>query len=575
MKTKLAILGIMGIFLMIAAMDLCLDDTQGSKAVANNLNRTSAYSNHNPISISGNHDFESQGWPGSGTAGDPYLIQELSIVNTSTCIRIEDTTVFFEIRHCFISSPELSEEEGIYFQNTTHGAIHGCSIEKHTSGLYIKDSPNSSLIDNIASSNSHNGYLVSESENSVLNNNTAINTSGAGFWLRWSGGCILDSNVATRNRASGILLLKSPNCILENNTSTDNSNGISLDFSGNCSIVNNTLIDNGLIIDGPTLTEWLHDVSANTVNGRPLGYFRSVTDTNVDGSLYGQVILANCSAVSVRDGFFNDSSTGILVGYSTECILTNNEATNNSQAAFMLNLSKNCTVNNNLAIDNNYGYYVYKSDNCTMINNLASNTANEGFSLVQSLNCILTDNVAIGNSSIGFNLWNVYTCLLVNNSAIGSGDGFVLWLSSECELINNRAIDNSDIGFHLDYSHNCTLKKNRAMDNKIGVVLSDSNFTLLILNEFGYNTNSNAYDYGYLNSWDNGTHGNYWSDYDGTGAYPIPGTASSVDNHPFVLVIPTAPGKPTFSDTTLAMIGSIATIGVLVIVVSVYVKRPK
>ncbi|MBS3795977.1 MAG: right-handed parallel beta-helix repeat-containing protein [Candidatus Thorarchaeota archaeon] len=571
MKTRLAIACIIGILLMIAAVD---DDRDGmliQKPMSDISSMTISYTEHDPVIISDNQDFETQGWPGSGIEGDPYLIEGIRIVNTSTCISIEDTTVFFEINHCFISSPDLSEEAGIYFQNVTHGTVCGCTIKKHTPGVYIKDSPTSSLMDNIASGNSHDGYLISESENSILMNNTAADTSGSGFWLRWSSGCTLESNIATRSSAGGILLLESPNCILENNTSSDNRKGISLDFSGNCTILNNTLTGNGLIIDGYPLAEWLHDVSGNTVNGRQLGYFRSATDTVVDGSLYGQVILANCSGVSVRDGLFTDASTGILVGYGTECILENNEATDNSRAAFMLNLSTNCTLKNNLAMDNRYGYYLYKSERCTVINNLASNSVDDGFSLTHSHACTLMDNVAVGNSSIGFNLWNVHDCLLINNTADTSGDGFVLWLSFECQLIKNKAMNNSDRGFHLDYSHNCTLKENTALHNEIGVILSDSNFTFLILNKFGYNTNSNAYDAGYSNEWNNSTTGNYWSDYTGTGEYLIPGPAGSVDHHPFILVLHTTPEPSNGLDVILIMTGVFATIGVLVILVAVYV----
>jgi hypothetical protein len=66
-----------------------------------------------------------------------------------------------------------------------------------------------------------------------------------------------------------------------------------------------------------------------------------------------------------------------------------------------------------------------------------------------------------------------------------------------------------------------------------GVYLHYSDNCLLYLNRFGYNGRYNAEDDGYPNYWDNGTHGNYWADYDGSGQYTIPGRVGSTDNHPF------------------------------------------
>jgi len=62
------------------------------------------HTNHVPILIDGDDDFVSQGWPGAGTSGDPYVISGLNITyaNGMILISITDTTADFVIRDCYI-----------------------------------------------------------------------------------------------------------------------------------------------------------------------------------------------------------------------------------------------------------------------------------------------------------------------------------------------------------------------------------------------------------------------------------------------------------------------------------------
>jgi hypothetical protein len=62
-----------------------------------------------------------------------------------------------------------------------------------------------------------------------------------------------------------------------------------------------------------------------------------------------------------------------------------------------------------------------------------------------------------------------------------------------------------------------------------------SNNVTVTVNRIGWN-GLNARDDGLTNYWDQGSgNGNAWSDYSGTGAYVIQGTAGSVDNFPTLL----------------------------------------
>jgi parallel beta-helix repeat protein len=124
----------------------------------------------------------------------------------------------------------------------------------------------------------------------------------------------------------------------------------------------------------------------------------------------------------------------------------------------------------------------------------------------------LTNNTATTNSHNGFDLEECDNCTLFNNTISRNAVfGCLLHDSTECKLVNNTVTHNSWIGIYLHYSDHC----------------------IVYLNRLGYNGDGNALDEGFSNSWDNGTHGNYWTDYSGSGPYTIPGLAGSADNHPF------------------------------------------
>jgi parallel beta-helix repeat protein len=450
-----------------------------------------SYILHGPIAITSNADFSIQGWPGNGTSGNPYVIEGLNIIAYSRCISISNTTVYFEVKNCIVSSTSSSLHEGIYLDDVIHGTIRNCVIERHYRGIYLYDSSYCTLTNNNATINYWAGYFLDRSDNCTLTNNTANHSSQFGFSL-----------------------FSSYNITLMNNTANSNDCGFYLNKSKNCTLMENTLVHNGILIDGEAVSHWLHYFSGNMVNNKPLGYFKSLTSTIIDGSQYDQVILANCSEITVGNGVFTDTSMGLQLGFCVNCTLTNNTANNNSQSGLALSSSRNCTLMNNIAASNSFGFFLLSSDNCTLTNNAASN-----------------------NSWYGFSLWSISYSTLTHNIATSNSYGYVLSSSHNCILMNNTGTSNVQSGFELISSRNCTLINNTAASNLFcGIYLgTGSEHNILYLNRLGNNGASNAQDDGGPNSWDDGVSlGNYWMDYDGVGTYAIPGDAGSVDNYPFV-----------------------------------------
>ena len=263
-----------------------------------------SYITHDPITITSNADFTSQGFPGSGTPEVPYVIAGYNITTTGVCISIQNTDAYFVIRDCLLSGG--SSGDGIRLHSVTHGEIR----------------------------------------------NNTINQKENGVWLEFS----------------------SDNTVV-NNTISGNDHGVSLYSSSDNSLSSNIFVNNGIDISGEAVEYWRHSITAdNLVNGKLLGYFWNLTSGIIDGIQYGQVILANCTAVIVEDGVFSNLTVGIELGYSAYCSLMNNTISGNEEGVSVASSSNNTVLNNTIS-GNNYGVYLHPSsdNNLIYLNIIADN----------------------------------------------------------------------------------------------------------------------------------------------------------------------------------------------------------
>jgi parallel beta-helix repeat protein len=110
-------------------------------------------------------------------------------------------------------------------------------------------------------------------------------------------------------------------------------------------------------------------------------------------------------------------------------------------------------------------------------------------------------------------------------------------------IVTDNEISLCNCGIRLQSSDNNILTANMASDNNRGISLrGSSNNNTLCHNNLINNTNYNAYDDSNTNTWDSGSAGNYYSDYNGTDnntdgigdtPYDIPG-GNSIDRYPLM-----------------------------------------
>ena len=228
---------------------------------------------HDPILIGSDADFASQGWSGSGTPEDPYLIEGLSIEGAfiESCIEIEDTRAYFVVSNCLLYGAEgfywaglsltnvtngliehnncTQNDNGIYLTMSTNNIIRSNELyDNEGKGIYLSDSDNNTLADNDCSDNTDGIYVYDSDEVNILNNTVNQNFDDgiyvSGGIVSHSRDCTIANNTCEGNRLNGIQLRRYASGVVTNNTCSGNSDGISLMMSMDISVTWNALIDN-------------------------------------------------------------------------------------------------------------------------------------------------------------------------------------------------------------------------------------------------------------------------------------------------------------------------------------------
>jgi len=145
---------------------------------------------HEPIYIYGDDDFTIANgvMSGSGTAGDPYIIEgwRIEAPNADYGIYIDHTSAHFIIRDCVIERARLA---GIYLNSVRNGRIEGVQISLSDTAVYLLNSHENYLTESViadcrygvvSAGDSRGNYIVG---NSFIGN--GLNGRDPGEWNFW------------------------------------------------------------------------------------------------------------------------------------------------------------------------------------------------------------------------------------------------------------------------------------------------------------------------------------------------------------------------------------------------------
>ncbi len=508
---------------------------------------------HDPIEITSDSDFEV--FPGTGTEIDPYVIEGYNITTTDdNGIYITYTTKYFTVRNCYVEA----SNNGIYIDNVAEGTA--------------------TVINNTCNNNGYDGIKIDSSGSSTVINNTCNNNT-RGIRLYYSGSSTVTNNTCSNNNY-GILLYYSGSSTVTNNTCNNNTRGIYLEDSGSSTVVNNTFTNCGLDIFEYTIDAYLsYTIENNWVNGKKLGFYTNLDSTIIEEPIYGQLILVNCTNVTVRDQILNNATIGLSLGFCTSSAIINNTCSNNIIGIY-LHSSDSLTVINNTCSNNNYGIYLDFSDSLTVINNTCNNNNSSGIWLWDSRSSTVEKNTC-NNNNYGINLHSSGSSLVNNNTCSNNSNyGINLYSSSGSTVEKNTCNNNNNYGIYLDSSDFCVVTYNLLQENEnYGVYLeSRSNNNLIHHNTFVDNNlggTSQAYNSGTNNYWYDTSkqEGNYWSDWSGTSYYSIDGDADSVDLYPLAEPVESTSSEHTSVESTTDENPLNFTFALLILVVSLILTR--
>lgn len=181
----------------------------------------------------------------------------------------------FTVRNC---------TTGIYLKNSNNSLVIENIAIFNDNAILVYDSVNCRFHQNILGNNTERGILVTNSRNFTVSNNRVYGNGispygGYGLNANFSANGLIKQNYAYENDYDGIGLFDSSNCtVVENNVKNNRLNGILLSTSPNNLVYHNNLINNTIqAADFDPTNRWDDDVEGNYWSN--YGWF----DLNHDG----------------------------------------------------------------------------------------------------------------------------------------------------------------------------------------------------------------------------------------------------------------------------------------------------
>jgi parallel beta-helix repeat protein len=253
----------------------------------------------------------------------------------------------------------------------------------------------------------------------------------------------------------------------------------------NTTFTNNILVGCSLFIYRSSQ----NTIADNFVDGKPIIYLKGVADQVIENDEAGQILLENCQNITVKNCDFSNIAKGGI-----QLLRTNSSETSNYKGSIYLEHS----FYNSMTGSNCVEIELYKSSNNTITGNTVTNIEGLDYS----------SGITLSSSN--------YNNITENNITQNHYSGITLGTSRYNSIAyNNLTYNAHGIGLGEYSSKNTVYGNNVAHNHNSAMFMQDASDNLLFGNNFFAN-NHQIGGYNSRNVWDNGTIGNYWSDYNGT-----------------------------------------------------------
>ena len=273
----------------------------------------------------------------------PLLLTNITQSAPDTSFISNEPASFFLSPNITIPDNYSTIQEGINHANPgdcilVRSGIYRESIELNKEGLLLQgEGKYTTIID--GGKTSEDGVIIS-SPNVTLQGFTITNARSDDK-LIWD--------------QSGIKIYSS-NATITDNRFVSNRIGINTYTpTYNLTISENEFIDDGILLanyfnseeySGVTEADFLHNITNNTVNGRPLYYYKHMSNFTVPTDA-GLVILVNCTNVTIKDLYMSHNDFSIILAYCSNCIVEN-VTVSDTDGEILFEHSENNTFQNNI-----------------------------------------------------------------------------------------------------------------------------------------------------------------------------------------------------------------------------------
>jgi parallel beta-helix repeat protein len=276
--------------------------------------------------------------------------------------------------------------------------------------------------------------------------------------------------------------------------------------------------------------------------------------------------LTNVNNVTIKNTNIQQFTHGIVVYNSTHITFTNNTMKNNDNCIEFTRLFNSNISGNTISNSDNGISFTTAYDNTISRNNISHNYE-KGIDFFAGSHNIFSENNITANYD-GFCMYGSYNTIVRNKISNNLNDGLFLLDSSQYNHIKENTIKNQTNGIRFTHSTYNKIFENNITDNEAALyfyALSSNN--TFYSNNFLNNDLQVVIDLylatqGSVNKWDNGSEGNYWSNYNGTdnnkdgiGDTPYVIDENNQDNKPKVTLyfIPEFPALATLLSLILAV----------------------
>ena len=366
---------------------------------------------------------------GSGTYGDPYLIQDLTIncKGYGDGIYIANTRAYFRVENCTVLNSGAFPKAGIRLEWAGNGSlVDNKCFSARAGGIVVSCSANVTLTSNRCTENEGTGIEIYESLNITVEWGNCSFNGDTGILIYHSNETVVSHNIASHNGNRGITSSESNSTVITHNLCSYNKQlGIIIAYANDNIAADNNCTNN---LDGGIWATGYCNRNLITRNNCSFNGHWQYSEGGICLSRY-----CNSNIISDNICNFNEGAAGIRVQEdSYNNTVTRNTCLYNRRGMYLYECFGTILSYNNISHNQNDGIYIMGETqlmaNYTIIGNNFTANWKSGITIYHSKNGNITGNLFYLNRYVGVYLiasqyLDVYENQFIKNAYGGTHGG--------------------------------------------------------------------------------------------------------------------------------------------------------